>query len=301
MPHGIKVGRQIKIDHPRLARHNALSHPGHRLVRRPLGPIAVRPVAEVRFEDGLHDEFERPLYHPVPYRRDPQHADLAPALGNLDAPVPQRPVGACDQFVPQLHQPPLDAAGLDRRERDPVNPRGPVVLLGDLVGGAKRLQLGHVDVQAPEPLGLLSLRLVVEPPLQVLQTDGRHCQVAPAFHVVGGIAEQQGPVAPRALPRLIATPGPSATLSPTTHFPGALVIGQRLLRAFRRGTRRASPVARRVLAPVPSLSPRRSDPPRQPTCDGPCCLRPSITGSASGASLFRGYLCVHFRYGPGTR
>jgi hypothetical protein len=109
------------------------------------------------------------------------------------------------------------------------------VLLDDLVGGAKRLQLGHVDVQAPEPLGLLSLRLVVEPPLQVLQTDGRHCQVAPAFHVVGGIAEQQGPFAPRALPRLIATPGPSATLSPATHFPGALVIGQRLLRAFAAG------------------------------------------------------------------
>ena len=142
VPHGVEVGGEIKIDHPRLARHNGLSHPGHRLVRRPLGPIAVRPVAEVRFEDRLHDEFERPLYHPVPNRRDPQHADLAPALRNLDAPVPQRPVGACDQFVPQVRQPPLDAAGLDRRERDPVNTRGPVVLLGDLVGGAKRPRHG---------------------------------------------------------------------------------------------------------------------------------------------------------------
>ena len=300
-PHGVKVRRQIQVNHPRLARHNSLGHPGHRLVRRPLGPIAVRPVAEVRLEDGLHDEFERPLYHPVPNRRDAQHADLAPALGNLDAPVPQRPVGACDQLVPQLRQPPLDAAGLDRRERDPVDTRSPVVLLGDLVGGAKRLQLGHVDVQPPEPLGLLSLRLVVQPPRQVLQTDGRHCQVAPAFHVVGGIAEQQGPVAPRALPRLTATPGPSATLSSATHFPGALVIGQRVLRGFRPGTRRASPVARRVLAPVLSLSPRRSDPPRQPACRGPCCLRPPIKDSASGTSLFRGYLCVHSRYGPGTR
>ena len=104
VPHGVEVGRHIHVDHPRLARHNGLCHPGHRLVRRPLGPIAVRPVAEVRFEDGLLDEFERPLYHPVPNPRYPQHADLAPALGNLDAPVPQRPVGACDQFVPQVHQ-----------------------------------------------------------------------------------------------------------------------------------------------------------------------------------------------------
>ena len=35
--------------------------------------------------------------------------------------------------------------------------------------------------------------LYVQPPPKVLQTDGRHCQVAPAFHVVGGVAEQQGP------------------------------------------------------------------------------------------------------------
>ena len=297
----VQVGCQIHVDHPRLARHNGLGHPSHRLVRRPLGPIAVRPVVEVRLEDGLHDELERPLDHPVPNRRNPQDADLAPALGNLDAPVPERPIGACDQFVTQLRQPPLDAAHLDRRERHPVDTRSAVVLLGDLVGGPKRLQLGHVDVQAPEPLGLLSLRRDVQPPPQVLQTDGRHCQAAPAFHVVGGVAEQQGPFAPRALPRLIATPGPSATLSPATHFPGGLVIGQRLLRRFRSGTRRASPVARRVLAPVPSLSPRRSDPPRQPACGGPCCLRPPIKDSASGTSLFRGYLCVHSRYGPGTR
>ena len=54
-------------------------------------------------------------------------------------------------------------------------------------------------------------------------------------------------------------------------------------------------------APVPSLSPRRSGPPHQPVCGGPCGLRPSIMDSASRTSLFRGSLCVHFRYGPGTR
>jgi hypothetical protein len=135
------------------------------------------------------------------------------------------------------------------------------------------------------PPGLLGLRLDVQPPPQVLQTDGRHCQVAPAFHVGGGMTGQQGPFAPRALPRLRATPGPSATLSPSAHFPGTLVIGRTILRRFRGGTRRASPVARRVLVPVASLSPRRSGPPRQPACDGPCRLRPPITGSASGASL----------------
>jgi hypothetical protein len=51
---------------------------------------------------------------------------------------------------------------------------------------------------------------------------------------------------------------------------------------------------------------RRSHPaggesPRQPDCDAPCCLRADRTRSASGAWRFRGYLCVHSRYGPATR
>src|SRR5437667_11208749 len=42
----------------------------------------------------------------------------------------------------------------------------------------------------PDPPVLLGLRLDVEPPPQVLQTDGRGCHAAPAFHVVGGVANQ---------------------------------------------------------------------------------------------------------------
>src|SRR5206468_12064162 len=100
-----------------------------------------------------------------------------------------------------------------------------------------------MDVQAPKPPVLVGLRLDVEPPPQVLQTDGRHCQDAPAFHVVGGVAEQQGPVAPRALPRLVATSGPSATLSSSAAFPVEPVIRPTQLRRFRGGARRASPGA----------------------------------------------------------
>src|SRR5438128_3188645 len=112
-----------------------------------------------------------------------------------------------------------------------------------------------MDVQAPKPPVLVGLRLDVEPPPQVLQTDGRHYQDAPAFRVVGGIAEQQGPFAPRALPRLIALTGPSATLSSSADFPGAPVIRPTLFRRFRGGTRRASPGAGRVLVTVLSLTP----------------------------------------------
>src|SRR5262247_774224 len=42
-------------------------------------------------------------------------------------------------------------------------------------------------------------------------------------------------------------------------------------------------------------------PPRQPACDAPCCLRAKSKRSASGAAHFRGYPCVHSRYGPVTR
>src|SRR2546425_4588646 len=57
----------------------------------------------------------------------------------------------------------------------------PVVALREVVCIAQRLRLGHMNVQAPEPPVLVGLRLDVEPPPQVLQPDGRHCQVAPAF------------------------------------------------------------------------------------------------------------------------
>jgi len=77
---------------------------------------------------------------------------------------------------------------------------------------------------AEAAIRLVSLRHDVDPPPQVLQTDGRRDHAAPASRVVGGSAEQQGPFAPRALPRFVATTNPSATLSPSDDFPGPPVI-----------------------------------------------------------------------------
>jgi hypothetical protein len=71
--------------------------------------------------------------------------------------------------------------------------------------------------------------------------------------------KQQGPFAPPTLPGFIATVDPSATLSPSAPFPGSPVIRPTLLRRFRAGARRASPVARHILVIVPSLPPRRSE------------------------------------------
>src|SRR5262245_24290107 len=65
--------------------------------------------------------------------------------------------------------------------------------------------------------------------------------------------KQQGPFAPPALPGFLGHADPSATLSPSAHFPGSPLIGPTLLQRFRAGARRASPVARHVLVIVPSL------------------------------------------------
>jgi hypothetical protein len=57
-------------------------------------------------------------------------------------------------------------------------------------------------------------------------------------------------------------------------------------------------VARRVRVTVLSLPPRRRDPPRQPACDGPCCLRPESAGSASRIGSFgatSAFTCVTAR------
>jgi hypothetical protein len=112
---------------------------------------------------------------------------------------------------------------------------------------------------------------------------------------------QQGPFARRTLLRVIARMDPSATLSSSVDFPGSPVIRPTLLRRFHDGRRRASPVAWRVLVTVLPLSPRRSRVSCQPAYDPRCCLRPTETGSASGPSAFRGYLCIRLRCGPVTR
>src|SRR5512135_388731 len=88
-----------------------------------------------------------------------------------------------------------------------------------------------------------------------------------------------------ASPLLRAHPPPSR-LRPTSR--GVRLYGRACSAAFAGGARRASPVTRHVLVTVPSLPPRRSGSPRQPTCDDPCGLRLTTEGSASGVFILSG-------------
>src|SRR5437867_1879497 len=53
MPDAVEEARQVHVDHPRLVPHNRRRHPVDRLLRCPLRSIPIRPIVEVRFEDGL--------------------------------------------------------------------------------------------------------------------------------------------------------------------------------------------------------------------------------------------------------
>jgi len=147
----------------------------------------------------------------------------------------------------------------------------------------------------------IGLHLQVYLPSQVLQTNGRLYHLVPASQCCWKIVNSRVPLLPERYPGslLIRTLPPPSRLS--VHFPLFTVIEPTLLQEFLPGTRRASPVAQHVLATVLSLPPRQSGWPHQSVFSYPCCLRLTVEGSASGASLFRGHLCVHFRYGPVTR
>src|SRR2546428_13299781 len=108
---------------------------------------------------------------------------------------------------------------------------------GPRAGGQTALTIPQETAQAQNPPVLLSLRLDVEPPLQVLQTYGRRCHRTPASHIGGDAAQQYGPFAPLALARFVATTDTSVILSPSAHFPGSLVIDWTWLRRLRRRAR----------------------------------------------------------------
>ena len=55
MPDIAEKGPQIKIKHPSLLVRNRIRDARHRLMRRPLGPVAVRTRLEISLEDGLKD------------------------------------------------------------------------------------------------------------------------------------------------------------------------------------------------------------------------------------------------------
>ena len=73
-------------------------------------------------------------------------ADFAPVFRYRLFPGWEWLVGAPGQFVAQLLEQSLHAVRLNGLERDPVNPRGPIVLFGHRIRCAQGLHLADVDI-----------------------------------------------------------------------------------------------------------------------------------------------------------
>ena len=155
--------------------------------------------------------------------------------------------------------------------------------------------------QTPETPGWFSLRLGVYPPSQVLQTAGRFYHVAPASHFDQGTAPSRVPLLHRHYPAssLIRTHPPPSRLRPTSR--GHRLYGLPCSANFLAGRGGLLQLLGMSLSPCCRYHPagvkcRFSQP---AALHAAFALR--IGGSASGATLFRGHLCVHSRYGPVTR
>src|SRR6516162_3548922 len=158
-----------------------------------------------------------------------------------------------------------------------------------------------MDVQTPETPGRLSLRLDVQSPPQVLQIDGRLCHLVLAFPIEGDITNTRAPLLRgrySASPLIRTHPPPSrrrpiSRLSRLYDLPcsGDFSPGRGgLLQLLGMSL---SPCCR--FHPAEVVVPCRSD------FGTPCCLHPTVAGSALGATHFRGHMHVHCCYGPVTR
>ena len=151
-----------------------------------------------------------------------------------------------------------------------------------------------MDVQSPKAPGRFGLRLDIEPPSQVLQTDGRLYHLAPAFLFVRGVTNSRAPWLHGRYPAssLLRTRPPPSGLGPISR--ALRLYGLPFSVDFSQG-----PGGLLQLLYV-SLSPCCRFHPAQVACRfvqfrrEPCCLGPTITGSALSSSQFRGYFAFTF-------
>src|SRR5271166_3262470 len=158
-----------------------------------------------------------------------------------------------------------------------------------------------MDVQTPETPGRLSLRLDVYSPPQVLQIDGRLCHLVLAFLIEGETTNSRVP--------LLHGHYSASSLLRTHPPPSRLRSFSRLCRLynlpcsgdFSPGRGGLLQLLSMSLPPCCRFHPAEIEMPRRSDFGIPCCLRPSVAGSALGSTHFRRHLRVHFRHGPVTR
>src|ERR1700726_191983 len=158
-----------------------------------------------------------------------------------------------------------------------------------------------MDVQSPETPGFLSLRLDVYSPPQVLQIPGRLCHLVLAFLISGEVTNRRAPLLCRhysasSLMRPHPPPPRRRSISRLSRLYDLPCSGD-----FSPGRGGLLQLLGMSLPPCCRFHPAEIEMPRRSDFGIPCCLRPSVAGSALGPTHFRGHLRVYFRYGPVTR
>src|SRR5215813_6260242 len=147
MLNAVEVGSEIKIDDSCLPFHDRLVHLEHRLMSGPLRSVSVRPRLKISLEDWLQDELECSLDHTVTNGRNGKNADLgAPVFRNFLFPYPHGLIRLVDQFVLNLFQKALHSPLLNGFKRHPVDSRGSVITLSQLISFVEGFHLADVNV-----------------------------------------------------------------------------------------------------------------------------------------------------------
>ena len=152
-----------------------------------------------------------------------------------------------------------------------------------------------------EPPGRFSLRLDVYSPPQVQQIDGRLCHLVLAFLMVGAVANSRAPSLFRRYPvsSLVRTHPPPSRLRSTFRF--SRLYDLPCSGDFSPGRGGLLQLLGMSLPPCCRFHPAEVKEPLRSDFGSPCCLHPTVGGSAFGATHFRGHFRVHCRYGPVTR
>ncbi len=166
MRNRVEVGREVGVEHLRVAPGEVGADLLHGLVGVLLRAEAVGARLEVRLEDGLQDQAGRGLDHPVPHGGDAEGPLAATPLGDQHTPDGVGPVGV-RSGVPRP-----DARGTDRprpplrRRWSPHRPRGAPVRPHQGPGVTQDIRPVDLVVEEVEPEGGLRLGLAVELPLE---------------------------------------------------------------------------------------------------------------------------------------
>ena len=152
----VKVAAQIDVYDTCFLLNNCSGYPVDRFMRCPLGTISKRSRLEVRLEDRLQYELERPLHHAIPNCRNRKYADFVPVLRYFLPSGWERCICALLEFVRYLFEESVYALRFDGREGYPIYSRNPFVLFGQRIRSSQRFHLADVDVQTPEPPGRIS-------------------------------------------------------------------------------------------------------------------------------------------------